>query len=312
MFRLGHLADSHTTPLGGASAAAFLNKRFWGWLSWNLRRRRFFRPEVFESLLADVKAQAPDHVAVTGDLTNVSLEQEFVHAARWLRALGAPEWVSVVPGNHDAYVTIEKDKSWDHWAPYMVSDPDYDGVQTGRAPGRPDFPTVRIRRHVALLGVCTAVPMPVFRAAGTIGSDQLGRLERCLRELRERDLCRVVMVHHPITEEGVRPSRRLTDSAPLRALLGRVGAELVLHGHRHLTTVTYVPGPEGSIPVVGVRSASYMGDREDKRAQYHLYEIERLPPSSRAKTRPRFRLHLRIRGYDPLGRRFATAAVRSL
>jgi 3',5'-cyclic AMP phosphodiesterase CpdA len=54
-----------------------LGKRALGWLSWKLRRRHAHRSEVLEALIADLRKTAPDHVAVTGDLTNVSLEDEF-------------------------------------------------------------------------------------------------------------------------------------------------------------------------------------------------------------------------------------------
>ena len=66
----------------------------------------------------------------------------------------------------------------------------------------------------------------------------------------------------------------LRDARALRDVLRRTGADLVLHGHGHRTTFQSVEGPEGPIPVVGARSASYLGEDPDKRAQYHVYEIE--------------------------------------
>ena len=59
---------------------------------------------MLAALVADLKARTPDHIAVTGDLVNLSLPSEFVAARAWLDALGNPRDVSVVPGNHDAYV----------------------------------------------------------------------------------------------------------------------------------------------------------------------------------------------------------------
>ena len=40
---------------------------------------------------------------VTGDLVHIGLEQEMSEAAQWLRSLGPPEKVILVPGNHDNY-----------------------------------------------------------------------------------------------------------------------------------------------------------------------------------------------------------------
>ena len=55
-------------------------------------------------IVGDLKAQAPDHIAVTGDLVNISLAAEYAPARAWLDALGPPQDVTLVPGNHDAYV----------------------------------------------------------------------------------------------------------------------------------------------------------------------------------------------------------------
>ena len=296
LFTLGHLSDWHATPLAGAGVSEFLNKRIFGWLSWNVKRGRVHRPEVLEALFDDVQRQAPDHVAITGDLTNVALEQEFVEAARWLERLGAPDWVSVIPGNHDAYVRVVHEHGWQHWSRYVASDPAEGGSVSPAGPD--DFPTLRVRGPVALVGVCSAIPTPPFMATGRVGDAQLARLETLLAALRDRGLCRVVLLHHPPNDEDVVPRRRLGDSARLREVLGRVGAELVLHGHRHRTILRSITGPEGEIPVVGVRSSSDVGSHEYKRAQYHIYRIERAP--SGPELGPgRFAIQLATRGYDP-------------
>lgn len=290
MFTLGHISDWHATSLAGAGVSAFMNKRILGWLSWNVRRSRTHRPEVLEALFDDLRAQSPDHVAVTGDLTNVALEQEFEVAAHWLQQLGSPDWISVVPGNHDAYVAVAPERSLDLWAPFMLSDAARASSPAPLcAPRARDFPTLRVRGDVALVGLCSAVPSAWFLATGRLGADQVERLEKLLRELRDRDLCRIVLVHHPPTDHlGSR--RSMTDSALLRDALSRVGAELVLHGHGHRSSLSQLEGPEGPIPVAGVRSASDVGLNDDKRAQYHLYRIERSDGG--------FRIGLSIRGYD--------------
>jgi 3',5'-cyclic AMP phosphodiesterase CpdA len=61
--------------------------------------------ELLQALLQDLRVQTVDHMALTGDLSNVSLEGEFRVALRWIEATGAaPDAVTVIPGNHDAYV----------------------------------------------------------------------------------------------------------------------------------------------------------------------------------------------------------------
>jgi 3',5'-cyclic AMP phosphodiesterase CpdA len=146
------------------------------------------------------------------------------------------------------------------------------------------------------VGLCSALPTPVFDASGTLGEGQLERLDGLLAKLADSDLCRVVSIHHPITERATHPRRELRDALELRGVLRRRGAELVVHGHNHRTLLAEVDGPSAPIPVVGVRSASDIGSKRDKRAQYHLYEFERLPVDTPG---PKFRITLRLRGYDP-------------
>ena len=74
----------------------------------------------------------------------------------------------------------------------------------------------------------------------------------------------------------------------------------MLHGHNHRSQFFQVPGPDGPIPVVGVRSASNSGKDPEKRAHYHLYDVE---PAARDASGPRFRIRVRARGYDPKTRR---------
>lgn len=308
-FRFAHLSDWHATTLRGGGAALVRGKRLSGWASWRLGRSRHHDPAILEAAIGDVRAQGVDRVLVTGDLTHVSLEGEFRLAARQLESLGTPEQVFLIPGNHDCYVSVPPEASWDHWAAYLAGDPPSSlepplaaclgpAPATGRAPRHEDFPTLRITGPVAAIGLCSSIPTPVFRAGGRLGPTQLERLECLLERLGERGLFRVVMVHHPVAAEGEPARRALWDGEALRAVLARVGAELVIHGHKHRRRVNRVPGPAGTIPVVGVPSTTEVGSRPGKLAQYHVYEVEPLGDAGG------FRLGAEIRGYDRTTGRF--------
>jgi 3',5'-cyclic AMP phosphodiesterase CpdA len=147
-------------------------------------------------------------------------------------------------------------------------------------------------------------------AAGRLGAAQLARLEPLLERLGRAGLFRLVLIHHP-PEAGVVSGRReLRDGRELRGVLARAGAELVLHGHTHRARVGALPGPDGPIPVVGARSASDVGLRAEKRAQYHLYELE--PRAAGDPPGPRYRIRMRVRGYEPDAGGFAAEGERSL
>jgi 3',5'-cyclic AMP phosphodiesterase CpdA len=282
-----------------------LNKRIFGWLSWRVRRGSIHRTEVLDALLQDVAAAAPDHIAITGDLTNISLEEEFVVARGWLRRFGDPRRVTAIPGNHDAYVPVPRARSWDLWADYLVSDDAGRALVSGGSESGSSgisFPSVRIRKPLALVGVCSAVPTPPFFASGAVGRQQLERLERVLTELAATDLCRVVLIHHPPDASATSARRGLRDVRALRAVLCDAGAELVLHGHLHRPRRSWLQAPQGPIPMLGASSASDVGLRPHKRASYHLVGVESL---GRAAGRPRFRMTLRTRTWDPDAGRFA-------
>jgi 3',5'-cyclic AMP phosphodiesterase CpdA len=303
MFRVAHLTDLHATP-ARAGLPALLGKRFFGWLSWQLRRRHAHQERVLDALVADLRREAPDQIVVTGDLTNVAGEEEFPAARAWLERLGPPGRVSIVPGNHDAYVEVPRERGVGLWREYFESDaPDHE------AP-RGEFPALRVRGPLAVVGVDSAPPTPVFQAGGRVGPEQLARLEAMLRRLAGAGLFRMVLVHHP-PECGVVSRRRaLRDAPALRDVLARAGAELVLHGHTHRQRVGAVPGPSGPIPVVSACSASDVGLRPGRGAQYHVYELE--DGLAGAQGAQRFRIRMRVRGYDPASGGFAAADERSL
>jgi 3',5'-cyclic AMP phosphodiesterase CpdA len=299
VFSLGHLSDLHATPVVVENPFHLLNKRFFGWLSWRIRRQRYHRSSVVDALLDDLSHAPIDHLLVTGDLTNLSLASEFGAARERLKQLGDARDVSIVPGNHDAYVRVAQSASWKLWSDYFESDEPKAAAEASDP--REQFPTLRIRGPLAVVGLCSALPTRLFDASGTLGDAQLDRLERMLHQLAESDLCRVISIHHPITVGSTHSRRWLTDAGSLRDVIGRAGADLVVHGHNHRTLVAQIEGPEGAIPVVGVRSASDVGQRQERRAQYHVYEIER----NSSGVGPRFRIVLRIRGYDPDSGRFS-------
>jgi len=309
LFSLGHLSDLHATPVAVENPLHLLNKRFFGWLSWKTRRRRFHRPSVVDALMDDLSHAPIDHLVVTGDLTNLSLASEFGAARERLKRLGHARDVSLVPGNHDAYVRIAQTASWNLWSDYLESDERASGdgnTDSGSSDPRDRFPTLRVRGPLAVVGLCSALPTRLFDATGTLGDAQLERLERMLDRLSGSDLCRVISIHHPITEGATHPRRWLRDAESLRGVISRAGADLVVHGHNHRTLLAAIDGPHGPIPVAGVRSASDIGQRPERRAQYHVYEIERSGSSGG----PRFRISLRIRGYDPDSGRFRAEGER--
>jgi 3',5'-cyclic AMP phosphodiesterase CpdA len=299
VYTIAHLSDLHVTPAHVTNPLALLNKRLLGWLSWTLRRQKRYRPEMLQTLINDLHRQPHDSVVVTGDITNISLDSEFPAAVPWLQKIGTPEKVFIIPGNHDAYIPMSYAQSWQHWHAYLQSD-EVHGTQDSSHEGVA-FPTVRMRGPVVFIGLNTTFPPAAWHAAnGSVGPQQLARLEQLLQQFAAKELCRVVLIHHPPDEE-IEARRRLTDTAAFCEIIRKAGAELVLHGHLHKTVRRTIPGPTRPVPVIGVRSSSAIGHQARRRAQYHLYHIERNPND---KEGHRFRIRMAVRSYDPAVRGF--------
>lgn len=276
IFRVAHLSDLHLTSLVDVKIRDLLNKRALGYLSWRLRRRSEHAPEILAALLHDLSGLVLDHIVITGDLTQIGLPGEFQQARQWLETLGSSTDVTVVPGNHDAYVRTPWADTFALWTPYMTSD---QGLQTGeqQVPDRTLFPSVRVRGHAVLIGVTSAHPAAPFFATGSLGAAQMDRLGDILDLTRRQGLFRILLIHHPPMAAMVAWRKRLTDGAALRALLARHGVEMILHGHTHRSSVVHLPEVRGAIPIIGVPSASARGRKPEQRAGYHVYEVR---PSS--------------------------------
>ncbi len=286
MFVLAHLSDPHLGPIPEAKLYELLGKRFFGMMNWIGARRRNFGAATLAPLLDDLLAQAPDHICVTGDLVNVSLPEEFDTGATFLTSLGPADQVSVIPGNHDAYVRSAMHYHLEHWAPFLKGDDTHPHTPVDVD----SFPYVRRRGNIAIVGVSTAVPTAVFLASGEVGRAQRERLRSLLVRLKGEGLFRAVMIHHPPV--GERPFHRdLKDAAAVRAVIAEAGAELVMHGHDHRASLGQIAAPAGPIPVVGVPSASAGPEDARGAGRYNLYRISGEPGA--------WRCEMEQRGYAP-------------
>jgi 3',5'-cyclic AMP phosphodiesterase CpdA len=282
MFTLAHLADPHLGPLPKPHWDELLSKRVTGYINWQRKRRFVHEPAVLTAITADMAARAPDHIAVVGDLANIALAREFVHGRDWLESLGTPHDVSLVPGNHDVYVREAASYAERQWGAFMSDDEGIGG-----------FPYLRRRGPLALIGVSTGVPTPPFFATGWIGTKQLVGMAEVLNTLKNDDLFRVVLIHHPPVSKAAR-HKHLLDAAVMLRIVAAHGADLVLHGHDHRHLTTWLNGPNGSrIPAVGVPSASAAPGADKDAAAYNLYAIDGL--------RGAWRCEMISRGMDATG-----------
>lgn len=288
MFTLAHISDPHLGPLPDPKLLQLLSKRILGYLNWRRNRAGALGGNHLEQLIEDLKAQSPDHIAVTGDLVNIALPLEIAGARTWLEELGPPDRVAVVPGNHDAYVPGAIKKARLAWRDYMSAG------ETNPADSEAVFPYVRRLGDVALVGVSTARATAPWFATGRVGAKQARLLRDLLEDLGRQGLFRAVMIHHPPFRKATHWHKRLSDASRVRAVIKQAGAELVLHGHTHLATRTSLEGPTGPVPVICVPSASAAPGGKKPGARYNLFSISRADDGA-------FRCTIRERGFEEPG-----------
>lgn len=270
MFTLAHLSDVHLGPLAWPGLKPLLGKRVLGYLNWLRGRNAMHRRPTVKALTDDLALQPHDHVAVTGDLVNIGMPSEFEAALEWLEILGEAEQVSVVPGNHDAYVRIPDEKGIGRWTAYMTPNA---AAAEFTTPGEERFPYVRVYGHVALVGLSTAIPTRPFAAHGRLGQPQLDALPGLLDRLHDAGLFRVLMLHHPPLPAIASMRRGLRDVAEFSAILREHGAELVLYGHDHEQKLHHLDTATGRLAAVGVPSATASLVGFKPLARYNMFQI---------------------------------------
>ena len=285
MITLAHISDIHLSPMPEVGWRDLLGKRLTGYLNWKLRRHDELNSESLASLVTHLQAQNADFTAVTGDLVNLALGEEVDRAGRWLQALGATDRIAVCPGNHDAYVAGALESAQEVWGDYMRGETLDDAA----------FPFVRRIGELAVISCSSAVPTRPFLAIGRFDERQADRLGRILKIMGEAGHFRAVLIHHPPNAELQHPSFGLKGHKRFRQVIAEHGAELILHGHTHRSSIHSIPGKGHEVPVVGVAAASAaQGGTLNDPARYNLFRIERAGDGSWSCT-------MREYGYQRLG-----------
>ena len=267
--RLAHCSDLHLLSHDGARWVELMNKRWIGAANLMTNRSRHYHVAAFEHMVEDMNAQGIEHVLCTGDVTNLALEQEFKFAReRFDKLAGGPTHVTVIPGNHDAYVA----EGVEHFA--SVFDEYHRADDEWAWPDGERWPIVRVRGELALIGISTSKATPWFTAYGRVGEAQLERLAKVLADPRLAGKARVVAIHHPPAGKRAQSKiRGLRDHEAFAKVIAEGGADLIVHGHEHRDMTEELTGPGGPVPVRGVASGTYHHDKPERIGRYRIYEI---------------------------------------
>jgi 3',5'-cyclic AMP phosphodiesterase CpdA len=281
--RLIHITDPHLSSLASFSFLTVKGKRKSGYLSWYRQRRYIHRPEILERLTQAVHDESPDQILLTGDLIHIGLEDEMIEAARWLKTLGPPGQVLLIPGNHDNYSPDSLAAMNRHWGEYLPAPEeginDYAGA----------YPVVRVIDGIQLIAVNTSCVTRIFSAEGELGKAQLSRL----REAMDAPLSHLpdgtpdlsvftcLLIHHPPLPGMAKQRKALRDARELQIIIDEQQPDLVLYGHIHCNRDT----THGQVRAFCTASASSVLN-----ASYRVFDIE--------KTDKGWHCHMRLMSLD--------------
>ncbi len=275
MFRIAHVSDLHVLASTGVELRRMIfNKRITGFANLAYKRARVYRRDFLVRVLETASTSA-DHLVVTGDITNLSLESEYEEAVALLREAARSTLVTVIPGNHDIYlpVTLRERRFPFHFEPFLESDlPEFAlDLPAGR------FPSVRLTGPAAVIGLSSAVPRPPFVSAGIVGKPQLEALSRLLLHPEVVRRTPVILVHHSPFDLRVRWEQLrggLVDAAALRKALQPLARGLVLYGHHHERRLQPLPTKTGALQAACASAAALDHTSPRIRAGFNLYGLD--------------------------------------
>jgi 3',5'-cyclic AMP phosphodiesterase CpdA len=214
-------------------------------------------PGAVAGLIADLAAQRPDLVVVSGDLTMRARRAQFVAARQLLDALHVP-WLSV-PGNHDLPLDRVGTRLLRPLAGYrrhIDSDPEplrtYDGV--------------------LVLGLSS--PRRYLWKGGRIDRRQTARIGSAFAEAAGVRL-KVLVLHHPVFTSPQRPEEPPVRGSR-RALLAaaEAGVDVVLCGHDHVQAHADLSLPGGHLLAVMCGTTTSHRVRADESQSYNLLDLD--------------------------------------
>ncbi|MEO0410885.1 MAG: metallophosphoesterase [Pseudomonadota bacterium] len=281
--RFAHFTDLHLPIRSKPKVRALLNKRILGYQSWLRKRHKRHQQWTLDHLVADARTQAVDAALISGDITNIALPDEFSDAADWMAQAMRDLPAVMVPGNHDSYVDVPWSEGMGRLAPYMLGSPSLDSASSAEPQLRKDaddFPfmsALGLEQGICCICANSAPPTAPGLASGRLGDRQIALMASMLEDAARCGHYRLIMLHHPVTDGVVSWRKGLGDAADFQAMIARVGADLIIHGHTHFPVHGALPGPDGPVTVIGGGSASHTaGHGRYTPARYNIIDIDRV------------------------------------
>lgn len=274
--KLGHISDLHILDIADVRPWQFLNKRVVGATNLLVKRGKSHSTDVIRKAFQRLDEIGVDHVAITGDLTNLALPSEFAAARRVVDEIsGSPHRVSIIPGNHDYYTPdAEREHRFEHtFAPYLQSD-----LPAYQQPS--GYPFCHLRDGTAIVGLNSGIATLPLYATGKVRQNELEAAAALLSDPKVRDRFVVVMIHHhllPFEHSKVEYLRRLVNAEDVLRVIREGNVDLAIHGHNHHFSTIEIPhlGGPGTLHICEAGSTSTRTySHEEFGGKFNVYHIE--------------------------------------
>jgi|GEM_PF-2743668 len=185
--------------------------------------------DKIKALMKDIEHQKPDFFCVTGDIVNFPRRKNFLKAKTFLKEIGAPDRVFVIPGNHDAFFGrfgIGRFKKFLQRELEFAEHLEIHG------------------KDICLIGINSTSPsLRGLQNTGHVSPARIQKfhesveaLKEKLGEARYRNARKIVLLHH-------HPLPTVTSDAEAMVYLHKAGyflsemsneaVDIILHGHQH-------------------------------------------------------------------------------
>jgi len=331
-FYLMHISDVHVWPNNFTPSWSQLlpnfkdAKRMQGYLNIKLTRGGKYSNNVLSAALQDmlrghhlqdqqlqqqIDQQQQQHLIISGDITNLSLREEF-EAARaifdqhYFTKLNAtaplqPMWqlATAVPGNHDAYTPESVSSDWfgQYFGDTLLANVNnnnnnkdlYDPQRMYRR-----FPSVKriSNTQIVIVALNSSVPRVPFVSGGKLTQAMLDQASKQLQQVCKTEASnnngeqqawfKVCVLHHPPMQrhkQGYQEALRgftLHDREMLTQFCKQENINLILSGHSHKHKVAQLydtnNGMQGTLSA-DPGSGTYIGEKINKTARYNVYTV---------------------------------------
>ena len=229
------------------------------------RRASQFPFHRSKKLVDQISEMKWDHLVISGDITQLSLESEFFLARETLDPLLKDKSrVTIIPGNHDRYVL--QNFSTDLFMKYF-----------GEFFGSSEIHFRKLKSRWVIIGWDSVHPNDWLSAAGTVRVSTIRATEKIIKSFPKNTRF-IIVNHYPLTfPDGwnLDHSHELYNLLPVQKwVLSHPQIRIYLHGHIHKNWIHKIPR-ESDLELLLVNSASsnavpYKGQK----SSFHKIELE--------------------------------------